>query len=106
MNKLALTLPGSSPIATPLGLKSDFVDLASLLSPLLNIAFYVAVFTAFFFLVLGAFAYITAQGKKEELAKARDRITWAIVGLIIVLLAYFIARYAAEILKPSGGLPF
>ena len=106
MNKLALTLPGSSPIPAPVGLKTEFKDLASLLSPLLNIVFYVALFLAFYFLVWGAFAYIMAGGKKEELAKARSRITWAIVGLIIVLLAFSIGKYAGEILKPSGGLPF
>lgn len=112
MNKLALTLPGFSPIPTPSGLKPGFVDLGSLISPLLNIVFYAAVFLTFYFLVWGALAYIAAQGKKENLAKARDRITWALVGLIVVLLAYFITRFVAETLAPNitggtgGILPF
>ena len=46
------------------------------------------------------------QKKKEELAKARQRISWALVGLVIVFLAYFIAKYAGEIFPAKGGSPF
>ena len=108
MNKLALTLPGFSEISAPSGLKPEFVDLASLLSPLLNIVFYIAVFLAFYYLVWGALSYIMAQGKKEDLAKARARITWALIGLMIILLAFFIAKFTSEIFQPilKGGVPF
>lgn len=107
MKYLSLTLPGFSPIPGPSGLNPQFVDLGSMLTPLLNVAFYAAAFLAFYYLVWGAFLYITAQGNKENLAKARARITWAIIGLMVVLLAYFIAKFAAEIFPPtSGGLPF
>lgn len=107
MNKLALQLPGFSPLASPVpSLKPEFTDLASFLSPILNIVFFVAVFLAFFYLVWGAFSYILAQGQKENLAKARARLSWAIIGMIVVLLAFFIAKFVSEILKPKGGLPF
>ena len=104
--KIALTLPGTSPVPAPSGLKPEFTDLGSFLTPILNIAFYIAVFLAFYFLVWGAFQYMMAQGKKEDLAKARARITWAIIGLMVVFLAYFIAKFGSEILKTQGGLPF
>lgn len=107
--KLALDLPGFSPstIPQPSGLKPDFIDLASVISPLLNIVFYIAVFMAFFWLAWGSFAYIMAQGKKEDLAKARARITWALIGLFFILLSFFIAKFIGEIFGPTrGGLPF
>lgn len=107
MNKIAAaTIPGLQDIynANP---ASRFKTLGDVLSGLLNIVFYVAIFVAFYFLVWGAFAYIMAQGKKEDLAKARARITWAIIGLMVVLLAFFIARFASEIFPPGvGGKPF
>ncbi len=107
MNKLTLTLPGSSPFPTPSGLKGDFTNLASFISPLVNIAFYIGAFLAFYFLVWGGFAYIMAQGDKEGLGKAKARITYAIIGLFIVFLSYFIARFAFEIFPPSkGAIPF
>lgn len=90
------------------GFKWDSLFLAgSFLSTLFNIALFISVFLAFYWLIWGAFQYITAQGKKEDLAKARARMTWAIIGLIVVFLAYTIARYASEIFPPSKGqLPF
>ena len=85
-----------------------FNTLGDILSGLLNIAFYVAVFLAFYFLVWGAFNYIMAQGKKEDLAKARDRITWSLIGLMVVLLSYSIAKFAVGALGTNikGYLPF
>ncbi len=80
--------------------------LGDLLSVFINIAFFAAVFLSFTYLIWGAISYIMAQGKKEDLAKARARITWAILGLIIVLLAFFVAKFVAEVLQPKGGVPF
>ncbi|MBI3103504.1 hypothetical protein HYZ05_01030 [Candidatus Daviesbacteria bacterium] len=89
-----------------LNFKFENAKLADVLSGLLNIAFYIAIFMAFYWLLWGAFQYILASGKKEELAKARERIKWAIIGLMVILTAYLIATFAAQILPPKGGSPF
>lgn len=83
-----------------------FATLGDLVSGFINIAFYGAAFLTFYFLVWGAFAYITARGDKEGLAKARARITWAIIGFMVILLAFLIAKYFSEIFPPKGGVPF
>ncbi|OGE28322.1 hypothetical protein A2867_04910 [Candidatus Daviesbacteria bacterium RIFCSPHIGHO2_01_FULL_40_11] len=106
MEKLALQLPGGNTIPPPTGLKPDFQDLASLITPLLNIIFYLALFLTFYYLIWGALSYIMAQGQKENLAKARARITWALIGLMVTLLAFFIAKFIGEVFTPKGGLPF
>lgn len=101
-----LNFPGGEAVPNPV---PQFGNLASLISLFLNIAFFAAVFLTFYFLIWGAFQYIMAKGDKESLAKARARITWAIVGLLVVLMAYFVAKYAAQIFPPQGGegaLPF
>lgn len=83
-----------------------FNTLGDFLTGLLNIIFFAAAFVAFFYVLWGTFSYISAQGKKEDLAKARARITWAIIGLVIVFLAFILAKFVAEVFKPKGGLPF
>ena len=104
MKNLALNLPGGETINNS---ASWFPDLASLISPLLRITFYIAAFLAFYFLIWGAYQYILASGNKENLAKARARITWALIGLMVVLMAYFIAVYASSVFPPNkGGVPF
>lgn len=109
MTKLALKLPEFGQIDNPPGLifSGDKANLGAVLTSLLNIVFYIAAFLAFYWLVWGAFAYLMASGQKENLAKARAKITWALVGLLVVFMAYFIARFAAEVFTPgTGGTPF
>lgn len=92
------------------GLKSIFVGknatLGTFLSELFIIAIYIAAFMAFIWLVWGAFQYIVAGGNKENLAKARSRITWAIVGLLLTLIAFLVAQFAAQIIiRKPGNIP-
>lgn len=83
----------------------DFPTLGNFLTRILDVAFYLAVFLAFYWLVWGAFQYITAGGNKEKLAQARARITWAIVGLLITAIAFALSQFAAQILPPATGIP-
>ncbi len=87
---------------------TNFSSLGVLLSGLLSVVFYIAAFLAFFWLIWGAFQYILAQGKKEDLAKARNRIQWALIGLVVVFLSFVLARFASSILPLNEGvaLPF
>lgn len=85
------------------GLKPELNNLGSLLSGFYSIAFYLVTFLAFIWFVWGAFQYIFAGGDKEKLAKAKARLTWAVVGLVIFILAFVIAQFAAQILKPKPG---
>lgn len=84
---------------------TQFTSAGGLLSSLFNVVILLSTVLAFFWLIWGAFHYIFAGGDKEQLTKARARITWAIVGLLIVAIAYAIAQLAGQILQPQGGLP-
>ena len=114
MKQLTLQLPGAQeipnlPVPTPKGFTQQdvFTNLGGFLSSILNVIFYIALFLAFFWLVWGAWAYLFSGGEKENLAKARARIQYAIIGLIVTLLAFVIAKFAGEILPPMhGGTPF
>lgn len=46
--------------------------------------FIVAGLLALFFLLLGAVAWITSGGNKENVDKARDKITNALIGVILI----------------------
>ncbi len=107
--KLALTLPFFEQIENPKDLvfSGDLANLGAILTGLLGISFYIAGFLAFYFLIWGAFQYIIASGDKEQLQKARARITWALVGLVVIFVAYFVAKFAWEIFPPiKGGVLF
>jgi hypothetical protein len=68
------------------------------LNNLISIIYSLIVFIFLFMLIFAAFQWITAGGDKEAVAKARARITNAIIGLIILALAFFITRFTGQLL--------
>ncbi len=99
---IALTFPGGQSIGNPVA-SQGLTDIGSLLSQLLQVAIFLAGFLAFIWFVWGALQYLFAGGNKENLGKARARMTWAIVGLVMTLLAYLVAQFAGQILQPKPG---
>lgn len=83
----------------------NFTSLGTFISSLLNIIFSIATVLAFIWLVWGAFQYITAGGDKQKLSQARSRVTWAIVGLLLIALAFLVAQFGQQIIQPQGGTP-
>jgi hypothetical protein len=59
-------------------------DLGQLISALVGVLLIISALLAFFFLILGGISWITSGGDKAKMEEARNKITHAIVGLIIV----------------------
>ncbi len=49
-------------------------------------------------MIYGGFTWMTARGNEQEVEKAKDLITQAIIGLVIVLSAYAITAYVSDII--------
>lgn len=98
MKDLALTLPGGQSLSPPQGFNTSYTDLGSVISAALNLAIVIAAVLMFFWLIWGVFQYIYAGGDKENLGKAKSRITLAIVGFIIVIIALAISQFARTII--------
>lgn len=62
----------------------------SLVSAIINILLIVAVIIALVFLIYGGIRWILSGGDKTAVESARNHIIAAIIGLVIVLLAFFI----------------
>ena len=60
------------------------LSLGQVLTFMVRFFFVVAGLTAFFYLLLGAFAWITSGGDKEAVEKARNKIQAAVIGLILI----------------------
>ncbi len=111
MDKLVLTLPGfrdgeQLPVPQPSGLRAPFnandFSLGTLISEIMPFLFYIAAFLAFFMLINASLRWIFSNGNKETIAKARARITWAIIGLAVTILAFFISNFVKEVLAPKN----
>lgn len=67
-----------------------FSDMGKVLGFVITIAFIIAILIALFYLIWGGIKWITSGGDKGGVETARNQIISAIVGLIIVFLAFFI----------------
>ncbi len=104
MKELALTVPGSKDFNPNVsGLRPEFKDLGSFLTALLPVIIYLAAFLMIFWMAWGVFEYIFAGGNKDSLSHARKRITWSIVGFLVVIISFSIYQYAQTIFTKNSG---
>jgi hypothetical protein len=77
--------------------QSDFADLRdltfdNLISGLLSLALVLAAIVFFFMLVIGGIKWILSGGDKGQTESARNQITAALVGLVVVFASWAIAQ--------------
>jgi len=58
---------------------------------------------AFVFLIMGGFEYLTAGGDSDKASKGRTTITNAIIGLIIIAIAFALARFVVGNVNNTAG---
>lgn len=68
-----------------------------------NLAIIGAVLIATAYLIYGGIKWVMSKGDKTEVESARNHIVAAIIGLIIVFLAFFIINIILKIFGLSGG---
>ncbi len=75
------------------------VGVGTVLTNALTIIFVAAALAVLFYLILGAFSWITSGGDKEKVGGARKTIINALVGLAILALAFLIVVVVGQILN-------
>ena len=84
--------------------KGYATSIGSVLTSVLNLIMLVAAILVFLYLILGGIEWITSGGDKGKTEGARNKITAAIVGLIILAASYALLQLALSVLGFSGGL--
>lgn len=72
---------------------------STILSSALTIVYIVAALLVLYFLILGAFRWITSGGDKDAIGKARNAIVNALIGLAVLALAVVIVVIVGKILN-------
>ncbi|GEM_PF-2511471 len=104
MKYISLSIPGYNKISPPKDLEriSSMNDpLGSLLSFGITLLLITAALLSVIFLILGGIGWITSGGDKEGLEKAKKKITFAIIGLVVSLFAFFIINIVGQLLGVS-----
>ena len=72
--------------------------IGNIIALLIPYIFYLAGFVLLLYLVYGGFQYLTSLGNPEAVAHAKGNLTNAIVGFIIIFVAYWIVQVVATVL--------
>jgi hypothetical protein len=91
----AQNLGSTIQVKTPTGF---FTNFGTLFTNILRIVMVIAALLVFFYLVLGGIEYITSGGEKGKTEAARNKITSAVIGLIILAASYAILTLALNFL--------
>lgn len=71
--------------------------LSSFLSTIIRLIYTAATIVFVFMVVISAFQWILSGGDKEAVAKARGRLTYAIIGIVLLAFAFFIMNIIGSI---------
>lgn len=97
---LSLASPAFAADASITGFQTTgipFTNLGKLMSNALALLFFVAGLLAFVFIIIGGIQWITAGGDAKAASAARDRITAAVVGLLVVVAAFAITLILGQL---------
>jgi hypothetical protein len=85
-------------IAPPKGFFPDFANFGS---TVLRIVFVIAAILVFAYLIMGGLEWITSGGEKSKTEAARNKITAAVVGLVILVASWALMNLILSLL--TGG---
>ncbi|HKC14926.1 MAG TPA: hypothetical protein VKC89_03145 [Patescibacteria group bacterium] len=113
MKDLALSIgqPASPTfqIEPPQGI--GFYSVSSLLSFGVTILLVISIILTLFFLVLGGIDMITSGGDKQKVVNARHKLTYAVLGLLVVFLSFLIVNligsvFGVDLLNVNNRVPW
>jgi len=70
---------------------------------IITILFIIAIIIALIYLIWGGIKWIMSGGDKQALQTAREHVIAAIIGLVVVFLAYFIVTFVLTVFGLGTG---
>ena len=72
-------------------------DIGSLIGKILPYIFAAAAIALLIYLVLGGFQMMTSRGEPKAMQSAQAKITNALIGFVIIILAFFIVQLLGQV---------
>lgn len=90
----SLTFPGGTTVGGPV---TKFSTIGDVVSGAVPYVFAFAGFGLLLMLLAAGFDYLTSAGDEKKLETAKQRLTNALVGFLIILTAFWLVQVAAKI---------
>lgn len=88
MEQIAFSVGGRT-VTAPAGLPKPGTE-NTIISNALTIFITAGIIITVIMVIYAGIKWVTSGGDKQKLASARARLTWAIIGLVIILVSFFI----------------
>lgn len=76
-------------------------SLLSSVQKAVNVLLFLTGALAVLMIVYGGFKYVTSRGESSEVTSAKNTILYAVVGLVVAILAYAIVRFVVGSFTPA-----
>lgn len=80
------------------------IKLAYVINIILNFIFGISTLILFFIFVWGGYDFLTSQGNPEKIKSAQAKITSGIIGFVLLVSSYLIARLIGKIFGLGSGI--
>lgn len=90
-----LKMPGNDNIEGPLG--ADITNVGSIITKAIPYIFSFAGLALLLMLIMAGFDLLTSAGDAKKLEMGKQRLTYAILGILIIIVAYWIVQLAGKI---------
>lgn len=92
-------IPSASEIGNAVGSNVNTSDATvdGLVTIVIGWIIYIAAILAFIYLVVSGITFITAGGNAEQAKKGQTGLIYAVIGIVVVVLAYVILQAAANL---------
>jgi hypothetical protein len=89
------------PISAPSG---EEINVAWIINKLIAFIFPLSGILLFFFLVWGGYNFLLSGGNPEKIKSGQAKMTAAIIGFVLLMVSYLLARLVAMIFGLGGGI--
>ncbi len=94
-------LEGLEQVGEQAGLKGETTDLYILIGRIVNIVFSLLGIILVILLIIGGTMWMTSHGSEEQLKRAKTMIKDALIGIIIIVISYALARFVVGALAEA-----
>lgn len=92
---------GPLPTSTVNAGRLRFESLGDIITIALQYLFPIAGLLLFLFLVFGGFQLLTSSGDPKKVEAGRNRITYAVMGFVLLVASYWIVKIVELIISPN-----
>lgn len=80
-------------------------DIGAVIKSIINLLLFILGAVSVIMIVIGGFKYVVSNGDSSQTKSAKDTILYAVIGLIVALLAYAIVNFVLGAFLPTPPTP-